>query len=198
MSHSGTSSSASKRQRVGHGGDDASHKSLSTPLQSFPQGNNTSNHLSSVAKNLNSSNNFTSPATMMNSQPIRTPSSSCMPPVPAVMVGSSNTCKQDEVSNVTNDSVEDHKVKLVREAIEAYTKNYLFPEIKFFVGISEDPNLSWSTNPRSVCQRVIANSHYHCNNFEEAWPRLRRYVYNKLTDVRNDKGQAITKAFYGK
>jgi hypothetical protein len=113
-------------------------------------------------------------------------------------VEATNRSTVDVTSAITS---HDH---IENSVIISLTKYNVFPKMKFFVKVSEDPTMQWSSDPQSLCQYVLNG----CNiKFDEKttkkqklqhWYGIRKVVADKIVSLRNDKSSAVRNAFYGK
>ena len=82
-----------------------------------------------------------------------------------------------------------------KHVINSVCSNYLFPRVKF---LNNRKDLSYSTDPNSICQHVISQ----CNlasfvNKEQWWSQNCKTVMSTLTSLRSNKATALRLAFFG-
>jgi len=190
-------STGSKRLRLGNGIGTVCSQSLSTPMAPKSR-NDFEVPTHEVNDTLNKSIPFQSVQSGHGSI-IRPDTNSNVISVPLMVLGGGfHNGNTDNVSNVTNEMMCKAELEMAKTQIHDYTQHTLFPIIKFFSRVADDKLLQWSTRPMSLCQLVIRNCNLTSDDLEEAWLTYRRYVFEKLGSVRNDRSQALIKAFYGK
>jgi len=105
----------------------------------------------------------------------------------------------DLISKVTSETL----TKLQKEVVDHYAQNFVWPKIKFFMKLDDDPDLIWNIHPKSLCQNSLAECNICSDNgditvVKRAWLTIRKLIYNKIRTMRADKTTAIQKAFFGK
>jgi hypothetical protein len=177
------------RSRKGGHGQNNMPKSLSAPLQSENTG-----------RSSNSQETTTREVTPNSSASMEVVGTNVPPMVSTGLLPTSQT---DEPSVLTANTPRLPTSNLSRETIMKFTQRYLFPKIKFLSKVSEEPSLQWSDDERSLCQFVLKGCNIRSENnkeitLEKAWLTVRKYVAEKITNIRNDKSSSVRRAFYGK
>lgn len=86
-----------------------------------------------------------------------------------------------------------------RITLNQFTQRDIFPFIKFFQRPSEDPDLQFSTESKSICQHTFDRCRMNHRLFpKETWIQCRKIICQRVTALRNDKNTAVQKAYYGK
>ena len=91
-----------------------------------------------------------------------------------------------------------------QSVVVSFTKYNVFPKLKFFLKVSEDPTMQWSTDAASLCQYVLNGCNIKFDKKsskrqkQQQWYAIRKVVAEKIVSLRNDKASAIRHAFYGK
>jgi hypothetical protein len=87
--------------------------------------------------------------------------------------------------------------------VDHFTHNFVWPHLKFFCKVDEDPDLVWNDNKHSLCQLTLTECNIRSENGDtqlekRAWYSARKMIHHKITAMRNDKITALQKTFYGK
>ena len=81
-----------------------------------------------------------------------------------------------------------------RTSIRSFTKNYIFPALKFPTAT----DVQWSTDVESICHYTITKYNIAPDKAHEFWNDAKKVISAKLIKIRNDKNSALRRAFMGK